>query len=296
MNEPQDTPSGYAFAIAAYVLWGLLPLYLKVLDHVPPFELVAHRVVWSVPLAAGLLIALRRTEDIKQALRDPAALGMAAVTAAMISVNWLIYVYAVANDQALDAAFGYYINPIFSVLMGALVLGERLDRRQWGAVVLAAAAVIVLTLEAGQVPYIALLLTLSFGLYALCKRRLPIGPNQGFLLEVLILTPFALGYIWFVAAKGEGHFATDWLLLLGSGVVTAIPLILYANGAKALQLSTIGILQYIAPTLIMLVAVFAFGEEFGRARWIAFPMLWGALILYSLSLFKNARDRSKTHA
>ncbi|HBS48863.1 MAG TPA: EamA family transporter RarD [Rhodobacteraceae bacterium] len=213
----EDTARGLAFALFAYLFWGVLPLYLKLVSHIPAAEVVAHRVIWSVPLAGGLLIALGRTADLRAVLRDPRALAMGAVTAALISVNWGVYVWAVASNQAVEAALGYYINPLFSI---------------------------------------------------------------------------ALGYMTWAMAQGQGNFTASWRdagLLIGCGVVTAVPLIAYANGAKGLKLSTIGILQYIAPTGIFLVAVFVFDEPFGRGRMTAFPMIWLALVLYSTSMLRQLR-------
>ncbi|MDF1717055.1 MAG: EamA family transporter RarD [Antarcticimicrobium sp.] len=295
--ENIDTPQGLVFAVSAYVMWGVLPLYLKAVSHIPALEVVAHRVIWSVPVAAGLLIVLRRTNDLRAALRSPRTLAMACLTAALITVNWFVYVWAVSTGHALDAALGYYINPLFSVFLGAVLLRERLDRAQVTAIGLAFAAVVVLTVEAGGLPWAALGLTLSWGFYAFLKKWLPVGPNQGFLLEVLILLIPALGYAGYLGATGAGHFAAsagDTALLLGCGVITAVPLITYANGAKLLRLSTIGILQYIAPTMIFLVAVFVFEEPMGHARMIAFPMIWAALVLYSAAILRQARRRRKS--
>ena len=292
--ENQDTPQGFAFALSAYLLWGLLPLYMKLVSHIPAAEVVAHRVVWSVPLAALLLIILGRTGDIRTALTSPKTLAMGALTAGLVSVNWGIYVWAIATGHTLDAALGYYINPLFSVALGALLLGERLTRTQIFAVGLAASAVIILAISAGGVPWVALGLTFTWGFYAFFKKSLPIGPNQGFLLEVLILLIPALGYLAYLGATGQGHFsqsgANSWLLI-GMGFATAVPLIVYANGAKRLRLSTIGILQYIAPTMIFLVAVIVFDEPFTRERMIAFPMIWAALVIYTFSMLKNRRKK-----
>lgn len=289
-----DTPEGFAFAVSAYVLWGFLPFYMKAMAHISPVEVLAHRVLWSVPIAAIVLIALRRTKDLLAALGDPKMLAMAMVTAALISFNWGVYVYAIASGNALDAALGYYINPLFSVFLGALLLGERLNTTKTVAIMLALGAVVILTLDAGRLPIIAVALFVSFGFYAYFKKSLPVGPNQGFLLEVLLLCPPALGYMIYLAMQTEGHFLagtpTDTLLLLGCGVVTAVPLMLYANGAKLLKLSTIGMLQYIAPTMILLIAVLAFEEPFGRARMIAFPLIWLALVLYSYALWRDSRS------
>ena len=295
-HDSGDTPRGLGFALCAYVLWGFLPLYMKALSHIGPAEVVAHRIIWSMPLAGLLLILMRRTRDLRAALTNPRMLAMGRVTAALITVNWGIYVWAITSDRALDAALGYYINPLFSVALGALILREKLSGAQLAAVALAACAVAVLTTSAGAVPWAALGLTVTWGFYALAKKQLPIGPNQGFLLEVLILLLPALAYVTWLGAAGQGQFLTgnsptNWLLL-GCGAVTAIPMILYANGAKGLRLSTIAILQYIAPTMIFLVAVFVFDEPFGQARMIAFPMIWAALVIYSTSMLRQMRGTS----
>lgn len=291
-----DTLRGFFFALAAYVMWGFLPLYMKAVAHIPPVEVIAHRVLWSVPIALGVLVALGRTADLRTALRTPRMLAMGAVTAALISVNWGIYVWAIGAGQALDAALGYYINPLFSVLLGAVLLRERLAPAQWAAIGLAAVAVVILTVDAGRVPAVALGLTMTWGFYAYFKRSLPIGPNQGFALEVLLLTLPALGFVIWSLARGGGHFlqagAGDTWLLLFAGVVTAVPLMVYANGAKLLKLSTIAIMQYIAPTMIFLIAVFVFGEPMGHARMIAFPLIWMALILYTWSMLRRPRGRA----
>ena len=287
----EDSLRGLGFAITAYLLWGFLPLFMKMLAHMPPAEVVAHRVIWSVPIAGVVLVLLGRTGDLKSAFGNPKMLGMAVVTASLISVNWGIYVWAIGTGHALDAALGYYINPLFSVFLGAVLLGERPNRAQLAAIALAAVAVGILTWEAGKLPVVALALTFSWGFYAYFKKSLPIGPNQGFMLEVLVLLIPALGYVGWLTARGEGHFlqgvASDNLLLLGCGLVTAVPMMIYANGAKLLRLSTIGILQYIAPTMIMLTAVLVFKEPFGTARMVAFPMIWVALVIYTFAMLRR---------
>ncbi|SHE77629.1 chloramphenicol-sensitive protein RarD [Ruegeria intermedia] len=293
-TDSADTPKGLALAVTAYLLWGFLPLYMKAMAHISPVEVVAHRIIWSVPVAGLLMIALGRTGDLKAALRDPGMLGMACLTAALISVNWAIYVWAIASGNALDAALGYYINPLFSIALGAILLRESLTRTQKIAVGLAALGVLVLIFEAGRLPWAALGLLVSWGFYAFFKRSLPIGPNQGFLLEVLILLVPALAYVTWLGAMGEGHFglvASDTLLLAGAGIVTAVPLLVYANGAKLVRLSTMGILQYIAPTMIFVTAITVFGEQVDRGRMIAFPLIWSALVVYSLPMIRQARGQ-----
>ena len=283
-----DSLSGFLFALTAYLLWGFLPLYMKALAHISPVEVIAHRVLWSVPIALAVLWWLGRTLDLKAALRSPRMLGMGLMTAAFISVNWGIYVWAIGSGHALDAALGYYITPLFSIFLGTVLLRERMGRTQLGAVLLAVVAVAILTWEAGRLPVVALALTLTWGCYAFLKKRLPIGPNQGFALEVLILLVPAAGYMLWLGANGNGHFLTgvprDDLLLIGCGIVTAGPLMIYANGAKRLTLSTIAIMQYIAPTMIFLTAVFIFDEPFSQVKLLAFSLIWAALVIYSLPL------------
>lgn len=287
---------GFLLALGAYLLWGLLPFYMKAVAHLPLAEVIAHRVVWSVPIAAAVLVWAGRTADFKAALRSPRTIAMAALTAALISVNWGIYVWAIAVDRTVETALGYYINPLVSVVVGALLLGERLDRMQIAAVVLAAVAVAVLTIEGGKLPWVSLALAFSFAAYGFFRKTLPIGPSQGFLLEVLLLSVPALGYIVYLTATGQDHIISssgaDTALLIGCGPVTSVPLLLFAFGAKLLRLSTIGIMQYIAPTMVFLIAVLIFNEPFGTTQAVAFALIWAALAIYSWSMLAKARRAS----
>ncbi len=297
-NLPQasDSPKGFAFALGAYLLWGILPLYMKAMAHIPPTEVIAHRVIWSLPIAGAVLVWQGRAGEVRAAIARPRLLAMAALSASLISINWLIYVWSIGNDRAIEAALGYYINPLFSICLAALFLGERLSRLQLAAVALAAMAVVVLTVDAGSLPAVAVGLTLSWGFYAFFKRSLPLGPNQGFTLEVLLLFLPASAYLLWLVVNGSSHFGSNWrdtLLLAGCGPVTAIPLMFYANGAKLLRLSTIGIMQYITPTMVFLIAVWLFGEPFDGAKRIAFPMIWAALVIYSYTLIREARARRR---
>ncbi|MGO7966880.1 EamA family transporter RarD [Rhizobium ruizarguesonis] len=296
LAKNEDSPRGFAFALTAYLLWGLLPIYMKAVAHISPAEVIAHRIVWSLPLAGIVLIVLGRTQDIRTALGSPRMLAMAALTASLITVNWGTYVWAIGAGHSLDAALGYFINPLFSIFLGAVFLKEKLQPLQIAAIALAALAVAILALDSGGIPWVALTLAISWGFYALLRKTLPLGPNQGFFLEVLILSGPALLYILYLEfGSGQGHLyrtgLADTILLLGCGVITAVPLMIYANGAKLLKLSTIGIMQYIAPTMIFLIAVFVFHEPFGTARMIAFPLIWAGLFLYSWSMLKGSRGR-----
>ncbi|MBZ9917280.1 MULTISPECIES: EamA family transporter RarD [unclassified Mesorhizobium] len=291
---------GFLLALGAYFLWGLLPFYMKAVAHLPLAEVIAHRIVWSVPIAAAVLVWAGRTADFKAAIRSPRTIAMAALTAALISVNWGVYVWAIAVDRTVETALGYYINPLVSVVVGALLLSERLDRLQIAAVVLAAIAVAVLTIEAGKLPWVSLALAFSFAAYGFFRKTLPIGPSQGFLLEVLLLSVPALGYIAWLIATGQDHFVSgngvDAALLAGCGPVTAVPLLLFAFGARLLRLSTIGIMQYIAPTIVFLIAVLIFKEPFDTTQAVAFALIWAALAMYSWSMLATARRATSARA
>jgi chloramphenicol-sensitive protein RarD len=293
----RDDPRGFAYALACYAFWGMMPLYVAMLSHIPSLEVLAHRVLWSLPLALVALALTGKLGALAQALREPRTVIMAALASAVVTVNWGVYIYAIHIGQAMQAALGYYINPLFSILLGFLLLGERLSPLKWLAVGFAFAAVVVLALDAGELPWLALLLMFSWGFYAYFKRSLPVGPNEGFALEVLLLFPFALAYLAFAEVQGWALFPhtgfKDFALLFGMGMCTALPLILYANGAKLLRLSTIAIMQYISPTCIFLLAVFVFGEPFGRAQAIAFPLIWVAMIFYVVALVVEGRARRR---
>ncbi|NWJ22724.1 EamA family transporter RarD [Rhizobium sp. RM] len=282
-----DSARGFAFALSAYLLWGFLPLYMKAVAHIPPVEVIVHRVIWSVPIAAAVLIAIGRTAEIRTALKNPKMLAMASLTAALISVNWGIYIWAIGAGRALDAALGYFINPLFSIFLGAVLLKERLYRGQIAAIVLAVLGVALLTWHAGSLPWVSIALTVSWGFYAFFRKTLPIGPTQGFLLEVMLLSVPCVVLMAYFAFTGQAHFmagnAMDTWLLIASGLITAVPLILYGNGAKLLRLSTIGIMQYIAPTIIFLIAILIFKEPFDMVRMGAFSLIWSALVIYTAS-------------
>lgn len=292
----EDTLAGFLYALTAYLLWGGLPLYLKLVAHIPPLEVVAHRALWSLPIAALVLLLRGRMGDVVVLLRQPKKIGMAMITAGLVTFNWLVYVYAIGSGHALESALGYYINPLISLIIAAVLLGEHLHGLKLVAVGLAAIAVAILAYDAGGLPWISLALAISWGFYAYFKKSLPLGPNQGFFLEVLILSIPAIGYIVYLETAGQGHFiggtgANDTWLLMFSGVATATPLMIYANGAKLLRLSTIAVMQYIAPTIVFLMAIFLFHEPFDAAKLGAFAFIWSALIVYTISIFRGSRAR-----
>ena len=298
--EDRDTLQGFLFALAAYFLWGFLPFYMKAVAHIPAQEVVAHRAIWSVPVAGAVLVWLGRTADLRRAITHWPTLRMAMLTACLIAVNWGIYVWAIGNGRALETALGYYINPLFSVFLGAVLLKESLSRLQLVAIALAVTGVSILTWQAGGLPLISIGLSLSWGFYAFFRRTVAIGPNQGFLLEVLLLAPIGIAYVLWLTVSGNGHFLAgssyDTWMLMAAGIVTAVPLIAYANGAKLLRLSTIGIMQYIAPTMIFLIAIFIFREPFDLGRLVAFGFIWAALVAYSWPMIQALRRSRRAEA
>ena len=284
---------GFAFAFGAYGLWGLMPIWVKAVDQAPAVDVVAYRVLFSIPVAGCILLVLGRTADLKAAFRHPGTLMMAAVTGALIAFNWGVYTWAVLVDRTVEAALGYYINPLVNIVLGALFLGERFTRWQLIAIGLAVAAVLILTVHAGGPPWISLALAFCFGIYGYLRKTLPIGPSQGFFLEVLLLSlPSLILLIWISPAGGrvfvDGSLGEIALVML-AGPFTAIPLIFFVFGAKLLRYSTMGLMQYIAPSLIFLIAIFVFCEPFSGWQFLAFCLIWTGLAIYSWSTLREAR-------
>ena len=286
---------GIAYAALAYLMWGLFPLYFNAVAAASPFEIVLHRSVWSLAFLFVVLAALRRLAWLRDALRRPKLLASFAISALLLSGNWLLYVWAVNNGRVIDSSLGYFINPLVSVLLGALVLKERLRRMQWLAVAVAATGVLWLTLLAGQLPWIALLLALTFGFYGLMRKTASLGALEGLALETLLLAPIAVPLLaWWLwsgssaITQGELRLA-GWLLF--AGPLTAAPLLLFAAGARRLSLATLGLTQYIAPTIQLLLGVWLYREPFSSSRMIGFVLIWTALALYSAEGWWFSRRR-----
>jgi chloramphenicol-sensitive protein RarD len=272
---------GILFAAGAYLLWGLFPVYFKAVAQIPAGEMLAHRMVWSLVLVIGLLAAMRSWHWIRSLLERPAELRWYAGSAVLVSINWFLYIFAVSADRVVDASLGYFINPLVTVAIGALVLGERLRPIQYLAVGIAAAGVLWLAWQAGEPPWIGLAIAFSFAGYGLLRRKAPLGAVEGFSVEVALLFPLALAYLGWLAWAGAGHFSGDatelQLLLVLSGPVTAVPLLLFAAGARRIPFATLGLLQYIAPTLQLLLGVWLYQEPFGGAKVIGYALVWVAL-------------------
>lgn len=289
----QDQPAGIALAVAAYALWGLFPLYFKAVAAVPALEVLAHRVVWALAVVSlALLASPPARRAVAAAVRRPRLLATLFCSAALLSVNWGVFIYAVATDRVLDASLGYFINPLVSVLLGVVFLRERLGRGQWLAVALAAVALAVDIAGAGRLPWIALVLAVTFAGYGLIRKIAPIEALAGLFTETMLIAPLALAYLLVLAAAGAGAFAAgslklDFLLVL-SGPITALPLVLFVAGGRRMRLTTLGLLQYLVPSCHFLLAIFAFGEPISLRQGISFALIWLALGLYGAETVQRA--------
>lgn len=284
---------GMLYATGAYLIWGSFPVYFKQLHHVPALEVIGHRIVWSFVMLAVAIAFSRDTRVLLGSLRGPRVVATYAVAAALIAVNWLVFVWAVNNGHVVESSLGYFIAPLTSVLFGVAFLRERMRPWQWVAVSLAAAGVLYLTLSLGALPWIALTLAISFGLYGLVKKLAPLGAVHGLTLETGLLLLPALVYLLYLERAGEGAFlhagvATDGLLF-GAGIATTLPLLLFASATKRIPLSLIGLLQYITPTIHFLMGVLFYGEPFARVRAIGFGLVWMALVIFSIEGWRARR-------
>ena len=291
--EQRRQSAGVLAAAASYLTWGLFPLYFRALRDVPPPEVLSNRIVWSVLFMAVLITALRRWGDVARQLGVPGTLPTLAASAVLISTNWLVYIWAVGTGHVLEASLGYFVNPLVTVLLGVVFLGEPLSGRQKLAIGLATAGVLALMIHVGRPPWVALTLAVTFGLYGLLRKRAQVDSTTGLLAEVTLLLPLAFAWLGWQGWQGKLHYGvTAWTtaLLTASGVITAVPLILFAIGVRRLRLSTIGLLQYLNPTMQFAIAVFLFGEPFTRWHAVAFGCIWASLVIYTVDALSRSRD------
>ncbi len=294
-HTPTD-PRGAAYAIGAFVLWGLFPLYFHLVRAVPPLELVLQRAAWSLVFLLAVLALRGQWAWLGESLRQPRRLRLFALTGALIIGNWLVYVYAMQSQRVAEASLGYFINPLVSVLLGVVVLKEKLRPLQKLAVAVAAAGVLWLTLMSGRLPWIALVLAVSFGLYGLLRKTASLGALEGLALETLIWAPLMLPALWWITTQHNGALASGppslvaWLLL--AGPLTALPLLLFSAGARRLPLSTLGMVQYVSPTLQLVLALWVFHEPFSPQRLLGFALIWTALAIVSADAFRARAGRS----
>jgi chloramphenicol-sensitive protein RarD len=278
--------NGLYLAAAAYTIWGAFPIYFKQLAGIPADEILAHRIVWSVAFLALVLLVLRRWAWIRDAVTSGKVVLVFAASALLLSLNWLIYIWAVNSGHIVESSLGYFINPLVSILLGQWIFKERLRKMQWAAVLIALAGVLWLTWDAGKLPWIALSLAITFGLYGLMRKIAPLGALEGLALETVMLLPLALGWLAWLATLQPGALATSStsvsLWLLASGPITAIPLLLFAAGARRISMTNLGFLQYIAPTLQFAAGTLIYNERMTGGRLIGFIIIWVALAVYTV--------------
>jgi chloramphenicol-sensitive protein RarD len=288
---------GYLYGVTAYVIWGFFPIYFKQLRPAGPVEILAHRVVWSVAFVALVLAVLRNWAVLRRLASQPRTMAGITAAAMMIGLNWGVYIYGVNSDRVVETALGYFINPLVVILLGVAVLRERLRAIQWIALGIGALAVVVLTVDYGRLPYLALTLAISFGAYGLIKKRLGLPAAEGLFVESAVLAVPALGYLGWLVWHGQstfGHVSPGHTaLLVVAGAATAIPLMLFASAANRIPLTGLGVLQYIAPVLQLASGVLIFHEPMPPARLAGFALVWLALIVFTVDAVRHARRRSR---
>lgn len=291
---------GFLFGVAAYGLWGLFPLYWPLLRPAEAVELLAHRIVWSAIFVVGLLALRHRVGNMRAILANRRTTSLLLVAAVVVAVNWGTYIWGVTNEHVVETSLGYFINPIVTVLLGVLVLHERLRPVQWLAVGIGFVAVVALTVEYGRLPWVALILAFSFGTYGLAKKTANVGAVEGLSIETLALMPLALAYLAVLQVGGTStfgqHGAVHTLLLLGTGVITAIPLLFFGAAATRVPLSTIGLLQYLAPVIQFTLGLLVFHEPMTLARWLGFALVWLALALLTAESLRHHRRQLRISA
>ncbi|MCX4805046.1 EamA family transporter RarD [Streptomyces sp. NBC_01214] len=293
MKAENEQRTGLLYGFGAYGMWGLVPLFWPLLEPSGAIEILAHRMVWSLAVVGLALLALRRWGWIRELLRQPRKLGLTALAATVISVNWGLYIWAVNNEHVVEASLGYFINPLVSIAIGVLLLGERLRRAQWVAVGLSFVAVLVLAVGYGRPPWISLVLAFSFATYGLIKKKLGMGGLESLTAETAVLFLPALGYVLWLGAQGRStftsHGVTHSLLLAATGLVTAVPLVFFGMAAIRVPLSTLGLLQYMAPVFQFGLGVLYFHEAMPPERWAGFSLVWAALVILTWDALRTAR-------
>jgi chloramphenicol-sensitive protein RarD len=288
-----ETRRGFVFGLSAYAMWGLFPLYWPLLEPAGAVEILANRIFWSLAVVGVLIFATGRARQLRAVLADRRTRKILAVAAVVIAINWGTFIWGVNNGHVVETSLGYFINPLVTVLIGVLVLGERLRRLQWLAMGIAAVAVVGLTVQFGRLPWVALVLAFSFGTYGLMKKKANTGAVESLTVETLALSPLALGYLIWLSATGASHFTGHGtghtLLLVGTGVVTAVPLLCFGAAATRVPLTAIGLMQYVTPTLQFLIGVFIDHEPMPAMRWVGFVLIWIALAVFTAELISHRR-------
>jgi chloramphenicol-sensitive protein RarD len=294
VSDLSDAQKGVIFLLVAHLIWGAMAFYIKLLDHVSPVEVAVHRGLWSLPFAAGMLFVLGNSSEARMALRSPRTFLLLAFCSSLIVFNWGFYVWSIQQGRAAEAALGYYINPLMNVLVGYVFLHERFTRIQAVALIIVVIAVIVQTIAVGAFPWLGLSLAATFCLYGYIRKQVPVSSVASFFIEIFILAPFALLYLAWTMSRGTTVFLTsvpDTFLLMGLGFFTAATLMLFGSAVKRVRYSTVGLLQYISPSIVFLIAVFAFHEPMNELRWLSFMLIWLGLAVFSYAVVKEDRSR-----
>jgi len=298
MPQNEQYKQGLLFAFAAYIMWGIAPLYFKALVGVDAIDILLHRVIWSFAFILLMIVGVTGFSKIKLLLQSPKKLGLLTITSIIIAFNWLLFIWAINNDHMLDASLGYYINPLLNVVLGTVFLGERLRKLQWIAVAIAFSAVMVEIISFGSIPWISLALASSFGMYGLMRKKINVDAISGLFFETLFLLPFALIYVFAIDSHSLGLLTSNWqftVLIVSAGVVTTLPLLAFSAAAIRIPLSTLGFVQYIGPSLMLLLAVFLYDEPFAMAKMFTFSLIWIALVVYTFDSVKtNLKKRKAT--
>lgn len=288
-----DSRRGLVLGALAYILWGTFPLYWTLLEPGGAVEILAHRILWSLGTMLLILVLWRRGPQLKALLRDRRRVLIISAAAVVISINWGAYIWGVNNGRVVETSLGYFVNPLVTVLMGVLILGERLRRLQWVAMGIAFVAVVVLTFDYGRPPWVALVLAFSFGTYGLAKKQAAVGAVESITLETLVLAPIATAYVVWLMSTGQSNFGSHGLghalLFTTTGVITAIPLMLFGAAAIRVSMVSLGLLQYLAPTIQFALGILVFREDMPASRWIGFALVWVALVLFTVETVNHRR-------
>ena len=295
-----DTRRGFLLGAAAYAIWGVFPLYFPLLEPSGAVEILAHRIFWSLVTMLLFVLVFGRVRNVRAVIAHRRTFGILAIAAVVIAVNWGTYIWGVNNGHVVETSLGYFINPLVTVLMGVVILGERLRTLQWVALGIAAVAVVGLTVEYGRPPWVALVLAFSFGSYGLAKKKANVGAIESLTVETMLLAPFAGAYILWLVAQGTSTFGTEGAahsaLLISTGIVTAIPLIFFGAAATRVSMTTIGLLQYLAPTIQFALGVLVFREEMPVMRWVGFGLVWIALVMFTYEAINHRRKQLRLTA
>lgn len=294
-----ETRRGVLLGLAAWVMWGFFPLYWPLLEPAGAVEILAHRIFWSMLVMLGLVVVMRKRASVRATMADRRTRWLLAAASVLITINWGTYIWGVNHHHVVESSLGYFINPLVSVLMGVVLLGERLRRLQWVALGIAGAAVLALTVEYGHPPWVALTLALSFGSYGLAKKKANAGAVESLVIETVVMSPFALAYLVFLMVTGASTFGNHGgghaSLLVGTAVITVVPLLCFGGAATRVPLSTLGLMQYLTPTTQFILGLVVFGEPMPALRWVGFALIWVALALFTAETLRHRHHQHREH-